>query len=449
MLKKVLFIAYQIPPIGGSATQRHLRFLTRLPQFGWNPVVLTVNPDYCEEYYLRDKTLAKLLPSQIQVYRTKSYNPMEVALKVKASFRKNKISAAPTGALSPRNSGNGSSLKGLVQSAKDFVSECFRVPDRQIGWYLFAVLKGIEIIRKEKIKVIYSSGNPSTSHLIGLSLAKLFRLPWMADFRDPWKQNPYKDKRFALIEAIEKKLEEKVVKGASFVICNTKPLQKQFVMSYPLVKPEKFVYISNGYLAPLFHDLGQKEENNTKLIVSHVGSLYSKRSPLPALKAVANLKRDGVLNSSNYLLQFIGSISVPEATGDLLLKLGVEDVVKFVPPLSHEKALKCMADSDVLLIIQPATKLQIPGKIFEYLALGKTIFGVTGDGATADLIKYENLGIVANPENRKEIEKGFSFLLDQYNKGVLNMTRDTSSRHKFESLALTEKLVNLFEHCLN
>jgi len=447
LLKKVLFIAYQIPPIGGAATQRHIRFLTRLPALDWHPVVLTVDPACCEEYYPKDETLLSFLPSDIPIYRTKSFNPMDRLLKIKASMRRGCGDIAVRDRPAVGNSCHSSPYRNPVQFCKDIVTEIFRIPDRQIGWYLFAVLTGIRIIRKEEIKVIYSSGNPWTSHLVGMSLAKLSRLPWVADFRDPWLHNPYKEKRFAFIASIEKRMEKNVVKNASYVVANTRPLQKQFRVSYPQIDPGKFIHISNGYLASLFQNLQFKK--NDKLVISHVGSLYSNRSPLPVLQAVANLKRAGLFSNDNFLLQFIGNISVSGVNQDLLLSMRIEDIVRFIPPVAHDKALNYMAGSDVLLIIQPATKLQVPAKIFEYIAVGKTIFAITGEGATADLVKHENLGIVANPENIEEIENKLRFLQQEYEKGILNEFYHKYSQEKFESIPLTQKLVQLFEACLN
>lgn len=445
MKKKVLFIAYQIPPIGGPATQRHIRFLTRLPALDWHPVVLSVDPAYCEEYYPKDETLVSLLPYDIPIYRTKSFNPMDWLLKIKTSSTQKSGDISSKGALSACN--HCSPCRNPVQFCKDIVTEIFRIPDRQIGWYLFAVLIGIRIIRKEEIKVIYSSGNPWTAHLVGMSLAKLSGLPWVADFRDPWLHNPYKEKRFTFIASIEKGMEKNVAKNASYVVANTRPLQKQFRVSYPQIDPGKFIHISNGYLASLFQNLQFKK--NDKLVISHVGNLYSNRSPLPVLQAVANLKSAGLFSNDNFLLQFIGNISVSGVNQDLLLSMRIENMVRFIPPVAHDKALNHMAGSDVLLIIQPATKLQIPAKIFEYIAVGKTIFAITGEGATADLVKHENLGIVANPENIEEIENKLRFLQQEYKKDILNELYHKYSQEKFESIPLTQKLVQLFEACLN
>ena len=43
-MKRLLMIAYHFPPLAGSSgVQRALRFARYLPEFGWEPVVLTVH----------------------------------------------------------------------------------------------------------------------------------------------------------------------------------------------------------------------------------------------------------------------------------------------------------------------------------------------------------------------------------------------------------------------
>ena len=44
-MKKVLMVAYHFPPLAGSSgIQRTLRFAQQLPEFGWEPIVLTAHP---------------------------------------------------------------------------------------------------------------------------------------------------------------------------------------------------------------------------------------------------------------------------------------------------------------------------------------------------------------------------------------------------------------------
>ena len=49
-MKKVLFISYFFPPLTGPGAQRVTKFVKYLNEFGWNPLVLTVNDPYYREY---------------------------------------------------------------------------------------------------------------------------------------------------------------------------------------------------------------------------------------------------------------------------------------------------------------------------------------------------------------------------------------------------------------
>lgn len=74
-MKKVLIITYYWPPAGGAGVQRALKFVKYLPQFGWEPIVLTVeNPDSPVD----DASLADDIHEGTKVYRTKSLEPFEL-----------------------------------------------------------------------------------------------------------------------------------------------------------------------------------------------------------------------------------------------------------------------------------------------------------------------------------------------------------------------------------
>ncbi len=449
-MKKVLFVAYQIPPIGGPAAQRHIRFLARLRQFQWFPVVLTVKPEHCEDYYQKDYSLEKWLPNDIQVCRTMAFNPMDRLLE----FRK-KLKAKPRSSSTPFNglrniSANGYQNKakaGTIPCLKDILVEFSRIPDRQAGWIPFAVLNGIRIIRSEGIDLIYSSGNPWSAHIVGLILSKLSGFPWVADFRDPWIGNPYKKRRPAIIECIEKKLEKCVVTGAKRIVANTLPLRRYFLENYPYEDERKFVHISNGFFAPMFNSVRTLDNNCQRLVISHVGTLYMHRNPLKLLEALAALKKRGLVKSGDLLLRFIGKIDISEVNLKLLKKLNIDDIVEFTGIVPHNIALQYLVASDLLLLIQPGTNLQIPGKLFEYIAIGKPILALADEGAVTDLMRSEKLGLVVSPHDDKAMQEILLKLLETYKKGSV-IGPPKNSVQKFESLHLTRKLATVFQACI-
>src|SRR5690348_16897746 len=69
-VKKVVMVAPDFVPSSLPPALRIRFFATHLPEFGWNPVVLTVHPEYYENEY--DPENENLLPASLRVVRTQS-----------------------------------------------------------------------------------------------------------------------------------------------------------------------------------------------------------------------------------------------------------------------------------------------------------------------------------------------------------------------------------------
>ena len=68
-IKKVLVIVYYWPPSGGAGVQRWLKFVKYLPQFDWQPTVITT---LAGDYPALDTSLLADVPANVKVVRTKT-----------------------------------------------------------------------------------------------------------------------------------------------------------------------------------------------------------------------------------------------------------------------------------------------------------------------------------------------------------------------------------------
>ena len=123
-----------------------------------------------------------------------------------------------------------------------------------------------------------------------------------------------------------------------------------------------------------------------------------------------------------------------------IAKRHLEEFVTLVPQVSHRESLRRLASSHALLLIQPDTHLQVPGKLFEYMYLRRPILALTGPGATADLVREHALGIVAEPTAVSEIADALERLMRAGRSGY--SAGDASGR--FHGRALTRDLADLF-----
>ena len=70
-MKKVLIITPHFPPSNLAAVHRSRLFANHLPDFGWEPIILTVHEDYYEENL--DRNLEKLLPADLRIEKVNAF----------------------------------------------------------------------------------------------------------------------------------------------------------------------------------------------------------------------------------------------------------------------------------------------------------------------------------------------------------------------------------------
>src|SRR5947208_870147 len=82
MTKRVLFVSYLFPPVGGAGVQRAAKFVKYLPECGWTPSVLTVaNPSVP----VFDESLTAEIPAQVIIRRAPTWEPSYAVKNVVAS----------------------------------------------------------------------------------------------------------------------------------------------------------------------------------------------------------------------------------------------------------------------------------------------------------------------------------------------------------------------------
>jgi hypothetical protein len=234
-MKKILIIAYYFPPSGGPGVQRVLKHIKYLPEFGWEPIVLTVSNG---QYPARDESLLEQIPEGTRVIRTHIYEPYDL---YRLLTGKKKGSAIDVNTI--KKEGQKVSFKEKVA---EFIRATFFIPDARVGW-LISARKAVRELKDEKIDAIYSSSPPYTCSLIAKYAKKQFKKPWIAGFRDPWTGFISSPKRWALPKAIDMNMERSVFKEADAVEAAWEGIIKDIFSKYPQLEKNKFYHVPNGY----------------------------------------------------------------------------------------------------------------------------------------------------------------------------------------------------------
>ena len=281
-------------------------------------------------------------------------------------------------------------------------------------WYESAFGEASKIIEEEEVGAIISSSWPITCHTIAKDLRDRYDIFWIADLRDLWNLNPYVSHSF-IRNYFERRLELKTFENADVLTTTTDLASKTLATLHP---NNKIVTILSGYDEEDLKFLGdgfgesdgeddlESSQKEDKLKFIYAGSLYGgKRDPTILFKAIRQLEDENRLDSSKLSLDFYGdSTNLEEIAG----KFDLLSILNIGGKIAHEEVLKKQLDSDVLLLISwndEKEKMFIPGKIYEYFALGKPVLSIGyKEGSLKDLIDQTKVGYhVSTLESTKEV----------------------------------------------
>ncbi|WP_312999969.1 glycosyl transferase family 1 [Chryseobacterium gleum] len=403
--KKILIITYYWPPAGGPGVQRWLKFAKYLPEFGWKPIIYTPeNPSYP----LLDETLMKDVPENIEIVRTKIWEPYQLAEKLNKSNKKFKAGQFDVG----KNQSWKSKLSIWVRGN-------FFIPDARVFWVNPSVKFLEKYLKENNIGTVVTSGPPHSLHLIGLGLKnKMPELKWIADFRDPWTEISYY-KHLKLTKSSDKKhrqLESAVFRNADITLATSYTDAENFRKA-----GANAVCITNGFDES---DSGKKAEgqNSEKanlqirqaFTLSYIGVLEQLRNPENLWKALDELIREHAEFAADFKLKFVGRID--DKILQSIENSSLKNHILNLGYLAHGKAVEEMKHSDMLLITNfpnESSRGIIPGKIFEYLASGKQILSFGPD--KADVAKILEETQAGKHFGYQETEMVKKFILEKFN----------------------------------
>jgi glycosyltransferase involved in cell wall biosynthesis len=412
MSRKVLFVSYHFPPDAAVGALRTQKFAKYLPVHGWEPFVLTVR----EQYYPsldreRLKDLGEVIVERTQFWRT----PLQLLIDVREAFRARKATAA-----TPEDAGRQRNLdrdRGNVGLKRWLVSLNW-FPDDKLYWLMPGLVRGLYLVRRNRIPLIVVSAPPNSSILLAFLLSRLTGTKMIIDFRDPWllgheqAQQTFKPRR--LLD-IEKALLVRMLRRAACVITTNDFFRSALLREHSFLDPEQVHVVHNGFDSSDFSTVSCAPPGKT-FSIAYVGTFYLQRNPQNFLRAVSLFMRDRSLASHDVEVRFVGDTE--NASGSsvraMIEQNGLEDVVNISGKVCYTRALEIMCESSVLLLLAPNQPFQIPAKTYEYMAAGRPILALAQPGATASLIGSMGCGLAVDPDDIEGIRKALHLLYDDH-----------------------------------
>ncbi len=413
--RNVLVIAYYFPPMGLSGVQRTLKFVKYLPQFGWQPTVLTVTPT---GYFAQDYTLLEELHSDhIHVERVGSLDPNRF-------FRKKGVVKMPS-----------ESWRKVLT----FVSDTLFIPDNKIGWRRKALSAAKKLFATKKFDVIFATAPPFTDFLIGAELHEEFRKPLVIDYRDPWHDYPLKYYPTPFHKWRNYQLEKRVIHAASKVLTTNRRVKELILKRFRSLEYNDVIILPQGYDPKDFVN-GAMKPQSQKMQITHAGVFYGDRTPKYFLQALQKVFSMHPELRDHLEACFVGNFQ--DEYRRLVTSMGLERNVVITEYLDHLQCVKYLMSADVLWLMLNNNS-QSPGKLYEYFGARKPILACIPEGFMRQTLDEVGASVIVEPDDVDGIAAGIIQLFEQYKHNQLPKPKEHIVE-KYNRIELTKELSIIF-----
>ncbi len=388
-MKKFILLSYYFPPCGGAGVQRWLRLLKYLPEYGWQPTVITTDDG---DYPVRDESLLDHVPKRVKVIHTKT-------LSFGHMFRSMSGDQAglPYGSLQTDKN------DGIWKKSLFWIRLNLIFPDARVIWNHSCLKAALKELLTDKYSCVITTGPPQSTHLVGMKLKKAYHVKWIADFRDPWTKIIYLKfvSQNRLIKRLNLRAERKAVARADLNL-----VISQYI-SDSLSHGNKQVFW-NGFDPSDFLDM--KYERSLVFRIKYMGNLTDGQDIHQILKILLKW----LVNNPKIHIEFSFLGTFQEIPKDIqAYGINIRNMA-FMP---HQEALKETVDAELLLLIineYEGNEGMLTNKLFEYIGSRTPILCLGPlHGEAASIITKFKAGTVYDYTD----ENGVLNTLDsQYNK---------------------------------
>jgi hypothetical protein len=379
---RVLIVAFAFPPSNVIGAVRVGKLARYLDHRKYEVRVLTTDIG-------KDRSFPLEIPEERVLYTDYRERKAWLDFLIRRLRRR---SAAPVNAIGNASSAQGGALKrSRWQMLRRHYYGLIHIPDMRSNWLKTAIPAGSRLIEEWRPDVIFASAPPYTGLIVANRLGRAFDIPWIADFRDLWVDNPYYSAP-AWRRPVDAALERMTLRSAAALITVSPVWAEQLRRRHGKVA----TVVYNGYAKEDFPSVPYERDRGEALTIRHMGSIYRGfRDPSALFAAIALLSetlRDRVV------VEFFGDAS--DDVLSLAETYGVGDRVVASPVVPYREALELQMKADILLLLQWNDKRDegnLPGKIFEYLYARRPILLIGYEqGVAAQLVRERGAGLVCN-----------------------------------------------------
>src|ERR1041385_2973283 len=171
-------------------------------------------------------------------------------------------------------------------------------------WAGPASARARRLLRDKPVSAVISTGPPVNTHLTAMGLKLRYGLPWVADFRDPMLDNPFRQNLGRIPAIADQILEKQIFHHADAILGVSDVIDHWWRVRYPQYA-HKLHVLYNGY-DPAEDLTGQPIAPRPYRVLAHHGNFYGMRRPDIIVNALARLLDANCMNRDRVRVQLLG-----------------------------------------------------------------------------------------------------------------------------------------------
>ena len=401
-----------------------------------------------------DETLVGRIPAGVRVVRT--WAPDLPALAARLLGRRQPSSDGTGPAESQRQSpfpsansgagGQAAAPAGALKRLVRWLSCWMHVPDSRSAWLPSAVWAGLHGPRPS---VIFSSAPMWTSHLAAGVLSRLLRVPWVADFRDPWCGNEWNMMPAGSVQRTNEALERWVVGRATRITCAWDGIRRLLCERYPH-RAAKMETVLNGFDEEEVDPVTPERIAPHRCVMLHAGTLYGPRSPVSLFAGLRQLRQEHPAEALRLLVVLVGRPTWNgQPLSDLASREGVSDLVQVVPPTEHRRALAMLKGGEAGILFgqggEQGRVQPVAAKVYEYVGTGKAVLAVGAGQEAVDILRRGGCRVWTAEDTAASCAAALRMTVAAYHRGELARRSPDERRKLFTRSAMAERLARILE----